>query len=76
MHCGPGSEEAFDEMGRLFDSSKQYCKAAHYYKMQIMEKFGSFSPRFVCLAVAYDWDSILTGKSRIDPLLQLTAEQH
>lgn len=65
--------------GRLYDSAKQYRRAAHYYKLQIMSNAGgSHTPNEVaalmCLAAAYDWDSLVTG-----PLVDMVvagARQH
>lgn len=53
--------------GRLYDSAKQYRRAAHYYKLQIMSNAGgTHSPdevsALMCLAAAYDWDSLVTGQ--------------
>ena len=60
----------YAQTGRLYDSAKQYRKAAHYYKLHIMSNLGStYLPgdngeyaALVCLAGAFDWDSVETGQ--------------
>lgn len=69
LHSGPDSTIVYAQTGRLYDSAKQYRRAAHYYKMHIMHNFGSgYLPgdngeysALLCLAGAYDWDSVATG---------------
>lgn len=59
----------YAQTGRLFDSAKQYRRAAHYYKLHIMANCGSAylpggqgeAAALICLAGAYDWDSVETG---------------
>ncbi len=59
----------YAQTGRMYDSAKQYGRAAHYYKLHIMANFGSgYLPgdnedysALICLAGAYDWDSVSTG---------------
>lgn len=69
LHSGPDSTIVYAQTGRLYDSAKQYRRAAHYYKLHIMHNFGSgYLPgdngeysTLLCLAGAYDWDSVATG---------------
>lgn len=69
LHSGPESSVVYAQTGRLYDSSKQYRRAAHYYKLHIMSNAGSaYLPgehgevaALICLAAAYDWDSVETG---------------
>ncbi|KAL0019385.1 hypothetical protein WJX77_004716 [Trebouxia sp. C0004] len=69
LHGGPESSMVYAQTGRMYDSAKQYCRAAHYYKLHIMANFGSgYLPSdnddysaLICLAGAYDWDSVSTG---------------
>ena len=69
LHSGPDSTIVYAQTGRLYDSAKQYRRAAHYYKLHIMHNFGSgYLPgdngeysALLCLAGAYDWDSVATG---------------
>ncbi len=59
----------YGQTGRLYNSARQYSRAAHYYKLHIMANFGSgYLPgdnedysALICLAGAYDWDSVSTG---------------
>ena len=59
----------YAQTGRLYDSAKQYKRAAHYYKLQVMANCGSAylpgehgeAAALICLAGAYDWDSVQTG---------------
>ena len=59
----------YAQTGRMYDSARQYSRAAHYYKLHIMANFGSgYLPgdneeysALICLAGAYDWDSVATG---------------
>ncbi len=68
----------YAQTGRMYDSAKQYGRAAHYYKLHIMANFGSgYLPgdnedysALICLAGAYDWDSVSTG------WLMLHAQKH
>ncbi|KAL3135472.1 hypothetical protein ABBQ38_005952 [Trebouxia sp. C0009 RCD-2024] len=69
LHGGPERSSMYALTGRLYDSAKQYRRAAHYYKLQIMSNAGgSHTPNEVaalmCLAAAYDWDSLVTGAVR------------
>lgn len=62
----------YAQTGRLYDSAKQYRRAAHYYKLHVMANSGSaYLPgehgevaALICLAGAYDWDSVETGGSQ------------
>ena len=59
----------YAQTGRLYDSAKQYRRAAHYYKLHVMANSGSAylpgehgeAAALICLAGAYDWDSVETG---------------
>ena len=59
----------YAQTGRLYDSAKQHRQAAHYYKLQVMANSGSAdlpgehreAAALICLAGAYDWDSVETG---------------
>ena len=53
---------------RLHGGPEQYRRAAHYYKLQIMSNAGSTFTHeevaaLICLANAYDWDAIVTGRA-------------
>ena len=69
LHGGPESSMVYAQTGRMYDSARQYSRAAHYYKLHIMANFGSgYLPgdneeysALICLAGAYDWDSVSTG---------------
>ncbi|KAL0024861.1 hypothetical protein WJX79_007367 [Trebouxia sp. C0005] len=69
LHWGPESSMVYARTGRMYDSARQYARAAHYYKLHIMANFGSgYLPgdnedysALICLAGAYDWDSVSTG---------------
>ena len=68
LHGGPESNMVYAHMARLYDSAKQYRRAAHYYKLQIMSNAGSTFTHeevaaLICLANAYDWDAIVTGRA-------------
>lgn len=59
----------YAQTGRMYDSAKDYAKAAHYYKMHIMANEGKAGlpgeggdcSALRCIAGAYDWHSYLTG---------------
>ncbi|KAL3158632.1 hypothetical protein ABBQ32_011382 [Trebouxia sp. C0010 RCD-2024] len=68
LHGGPERSSMYALTGRLYDSAKQYRRAAHYYKLQIMSNAGgTHSPdevsALMCLAAAYDWDSLVTERT-------------
>ena len=51
--------------GNLFESGKQYRRAAHFYKLHMMANADIANPALSLslarLAAAYDWDSIASG---------------
>ena len=65
MHEGPANDMVYAETGNLYDSGKQYRRAAHFFKLHIMANADTAYPGPYCglvrLAAAYDWDSITSG---------------
>ena len=70
MHNGPEAAVVYAQTGRMYNSAREYAKAAHYYKLHIVSNLGNAglpgengdSSALTCIAGAYDWHSVQTGE--------------
>lgn len=70
MHNGSEAAVVYAQTGRMYNSAREYAKAAHYYKLHIMSNLGNAglpgengdSSALTCIAGAYDWHSVQTGE--------------